>query len=255
MIDQYKKQLEGMVQTIGRTFLSIQYPEDIESYFVSLELCTGDSDRNLGFFTFPINPNAISKKEPSAHNIKKTFGGVIVNSTSDFIPQEITLRGNFGRSLKILTDNSMYSFFAIKGGSIDDNLEEITDKNTLPVVNVVKNLNQFIKTGYGCTKYLQKLCRYSRNGHNGGVPHKLFFHNHILGESYLVKVKQLQIDQTLENNMMYNYILILDIIAPTNYVVSSSGDFQTGLVTSALNSGINDTAKTVIKNIRKSLQM
>lgn len=248
MIGEFKQQVSKMIQTTGRALLSIKYPRDIESYFVTLELCKGDTDETLAFFTFPINPNSFQKKEPGQHNIKKTFGGVVVNDSNDFVPHEISLRGNFGRSFKLLTGDYTTDLFGIGGRSTVE--KNVVDDSSDFTVVVSKTLHSFIKSGFGCLKQLQLICDLSRRGVN--VPNKLYFHNYMLGESYLAKVRSLTIDQSLEMNTIYNYNLQLDLIAPSNSVRDNEKSFKRGLVSSVLSQTVNKAAHLGVKKARRS---
>ena len=250
MIGEFKQQVSKMIQTTGRALLSIKYPRDIESYFITLEVCKGDTDETISFFTFPINPNSFQKKEPGQHNIKKTFGGVVVNDSNDFIPHEISLRGNFGRSFKLLTGDYTTDLFGIGGKSVTEKSTDIVDESSDLTVVVNKTLHSFIKSGFGCLKQLQLICYLSRQGVE--VPNKLYFHNYMLGESYLAKVRNLTIDQSLEMNMIYNYNLQLDLIAPSNFIRDNEKSFKRGLLSNVLSETVNKTAHLGVKKARRS---
>ena len=91
----------SLIETAGRAILASQFPNDFEVYLCTLELA--DSKNNtIDFFTFPITPNAISKTEAKRENIRNTAGGVTVLSSPTFVPQDITIRGDFGRTFKLL---------------------------------------------------------------------------------------------------------------------------------------------------------
>jgi hypothetical protein len=205
MLEEVTNKALGILESKGRVFLSVLFPRDFEVYFCSLELCSYEGEM-IDYFSFPILPNSINKKENYISNIKKTFGGITVIKNSDFIPQELTLRGTFGRSFKILGDKEMVNFF----GSSKYKDRETYSKGTF---------SNIVKTGYGATRYLQGILERSKifDG-NSNKPRTLFFHNAMLGESYMVEPTQVQFDQnSASNNMMWGYSLNFTIIKTLDY--------------------------------------
>lgn len=224
------------------SLLAAQYPREFEVYMVALELTTYN-DKPLRYLTFPVNPQSITKSEPSLKSIKKTLGGVTINKSSDFIPQDLTIKGNFGRNWKILTDFSKLTqteFTAI----------EIKRPNTSlsSSVNEEEVLVSWIKSGYGVNKVLQDIIHES-DGIDKERTRKLYFHNFPFGESYLIEVKDIQWDQTLQNNMMWGYTLSATIVAPANQ--SKKLDFRniTARSMSGLVQKITNTSMNSIKSI------
>lgn len=205
MLEEVINKALGIEEKLGRAFLSILFPRDFEVYFCAIELCSYEGEM-IDYFSFPILPNSINKKENYVSNIKKTFGGITVIKNSDFIPQELTLRGNFGRSFKILGDKEMVNFFGTS---------KYIDKETYSK----GTFSNIIKTGYGATRYLQGILERSKifDG-SSNKPRILFFHNAMLGESYMVEPTQVQFDQNSgSNNMMWGYSVNFTIIKSLDY--------------------------------------
>lgn len=200
-----KKQVEDILNTSGRATLSVLFPRDFEMYFCSLELTSGRGEL-IDYFSFPILPNSISKKEPYVSSIKKTFGGVTVLKNTDFIPQELVLRGNFGRTFKILGGTEFINFFGVSKFSDSGEYRKGT-------------LSNVVKTGYGATKYLQGIIERSRRVSDAdkGEPRILYFHNYTFGETYVVEPSQVQFDQSLGSNMMWNYSINFKVIECTDH--------------------------------------
>lgn len=222
----------GTVNGIARSVLNSLYPSEFEVYFVSLELT--DYNGNIEeYFTFPINPNSISKTEPRTKSIERTFGKIIVNKSDKFTPQDLTIKGNFGRDFKIiLRHKGEISFNSLLTRSLLFNEEEFSSG---------------IKSGYGSFKILQSICEKSEKS-NLGRPNKLYFHNYLLGESYLVEVIELSEDQSLQSNMMWNYNLRLKILSPINRKDNFVNNVKTSLVDNAqvtLNSSLSSVRKVI----------
>jgi len=214
-----------------RSALNTLYPKEFELYFVSLEL-TDAEDNPEDFFTFPITPNSISKSEPFIKDIQRGFGAIVVNKTGLFAPQDITIRGNFGRDFKIIIRSRVPA-------------ESRSDNKTISMGGILRTfkpgegeLSANIKSGYGCLKVLQDICRSSDQLANG-LPKRLYFHNFPLGESYLVEVLDFSTDMNMSNNMMWNYNLKLKIVAPVNRgFLKKVSRISIGQAQRLLNSGV-----------------
>jgi len=212
----------------SRNVLNSLYPREFEAHFISLEL-TDINDNIEEYFTFPINPSSISKVEPRTKNIERTFGKIIVNKSDQFTPQDLTIKGNFGRDFKIVIRHK---------GEITFNTILSATKFFTP-----EEFSAIIKSGYGSFKILQNICERADQSINQ-VPRKLYLHNYFLGESYLVEVIDFAEDQSLANNMMWAYTLRLKIISPIN----------TSLLSKLKKASSNTAQKTINKslgNVRK----
>jgi len=177
------------------------HPNDFEAYFIALELVDAKSE-TIDYLAFPVNPTSISKVEPVSTNIKKTFGGIVVTKTDEFIPQTITYQGNFGRGFLDVRTNNL--FIAVSA------TERVYDFD-YATANKDDYDPKGLKTGFGVMKMMQKICKNSR-GYSGNRPHKLYLHNLTFSESYLCEVRSLRFFQTYETNMIWNYELEIDIV-------------------------------------------
>ena len=149
----------NMAKSIGGQALASLYPNDFEWYMVALELADSD-DNTIDYLTFPIMPDSISKTEPTRTNIKKSMAGVTVLSTPSYSPQEINIKGSFGRQFKILInpkpDVSINSSSkSVSAGKY--HLFDITKKSGSISGLAFSNFNLNVKTGYGVMKILQAM--------------------------------------------------------------------------------------------------
>lgn len=224
--------------SFGRDVLHTLFPKEFELYMISLELVNPNSEIEE-YFTFPINPNSISKTEPYTKSIERSFGKIIVNKNDSFTPQDLTIEGNFGRDFKVLvrqkgeiTFNSLLSKSKFFQGMGSEDAE----------------FNHTIKSGYGSFKILQHICKRSNETING-KPMTLYFHNFMLGESYLVEVLDFNGKQNLSSNMIWNYSLKMKIVAPINIPVKKF-DFKprSGVIQDGINKTLNRT-KTILSSI------
>ena len=190
--------VEGMDTDMAKSILHSLYPKEFEVYMVSLEL-TDFSGKTLDLFTFPINPTSIYKSEPYTKSINRGHGGVVVNRSGFFTPQEITLRGNFGKDYKTLIRGEVLSFNSLRLNFVTSSSDE---------------LSHTIKSGYGSFKVLQEICSKSNELDGNNRPNLLFFHNFVFGESYLVEVLDFSSDMSVQTNMLYGYSLRLKIVSP-----------------------------------------
>lgn len=208
----------GLLSTVGKNVMNIQFPKEFELYVIALEL-TDDNFNTLKYFVFPINPSSLEESKPNLTNIKKTFTGVSVLKTPTFVPTDINLNGSFGRGFKILLGSNYEDFihsfqyqdinsasgFGTSVGSIAAGLKQTFDDR--------------IKTGYGCIKILEEIISRSK-----GTGTKLIFHNPALGNSYLVTAGTLRMSQNEQTNMIWNYSLSLKSIAPLENLYGRLGD-------------------------------
>lgn len=212
----------------SRNVLNAVYPKEFEAHFISLEL-TDENDNIEEYFTFPINPSSINKVEPRTKSIERTFGKVIINKSDQFTPQDITIKGNFGRDFKIVIRH--------KGEMTLNSLIGLTKMFT------EEEFSPIIKSGYGSFKILQSICDRADSSVNQ-TPRKLYLHNYFMGESYLVEVIDFAADQSLSMNMMWGYTLRLKVISPINQ------DFMKKLKRSTSNTA-QKTMNKSLGNVRK----
>jgi hypothetical protein len=240
------------VQDVGRMVMSQLWPKDFEYYMVALELVDG-SGNTIDYFAFPVMPSSITKSENKRINIKKTFRSTLILTSTAYTPQDISIRGNFGRSFKILIgEKEILSGLAFntstKAGIFE--LSQLANRNLLsPTIQ----FSQHIKTGYGATKLLQSIIHKSDGSDQNG-PYRLYFYNFALGESYLVVApsKALTLEQNDANmNMIWNYTLNLTTIAPLELVkgaVTPSSTMKM-LATNVLQGAVNRTAKDIVNYV------
>jgi hypothetical protein len=198
-----------MAQNIGRSLMHQLYPKDFEYYMIALELVDG-AGNTIDYFAFPILPSAITKSETKRINIKKSFKSTLILTSTAYTPQDISIRGNFGRGFKIIIGgkevlNGLAFNASTKAGVFELNQQ-------VPV----NQFSQFVKTGYGAIKLLQSIIHKS-DGSDANGPYRLYMYNFALGESYLVVApnKALTLEQNESNmNMIWNYNLNLTTIAP-----------------------------------------
>lgn len=245
------KTAAGIIETAGRAILASQFPNDFEVYLCTLELA--DSQGNtIDFFTFPINPNNITKTDPKRETIRNTAGGITVMSTPTFTPQEINIRGDFGRTFKILLSigGGMSSVtgagYSLSAGKYS--LTSISGKNTFGLQTPAFDAG--IKTGFGCIKMLQGIISKSNGVDKTGLPLRLYFYNLALGESYLVVIPPsgITFSQNLNKNMIWEYNLTMTAIAPLD-AVAGSAKAKTALTkicaAGAIQKGVNDLAASI----------
>lgn len=204
--------LAGELANYGRGRLSVKYPSEIEMYLVAFEL-VDSLGKTLQYFVFPIMPNSISKVENNRVNIKKSSSGTTVLMSPSFTANEISLKGDFGRSFKFLTNPTGNDFqFAIfketKGNKLNITYPE---------------LDPAVKSGYGCIKILQNMILMANKLDGHYKPHRLYFYNMALGESYLVSVLPggLTLSQAIDRNMIWGYTLTMQAIANLEDLKSS----------------------------------
>jgi len=193
---------------LGRVALSTKYPNEFEVYIMSLELTDSDG-KTVDFFSFPVMPSMISKPEAKKVKVKTSSSGTTVLTSDASTPSEISIKGDFGRSFKLvikpqLGDVNGYGF---KG--FFSNLQVST-----PTFDIG------VKTGFGCIKVLQSIVNQSVALDSKGKPFRLYLYNMALAESYLVVTtpQGLVFSQSYDKNMIWSYSLSLTILAPLDKI-------------------------------------
>lgn len=248
-----KKTVTGIIQSVGKTILTTQYPNDFEMYMCSLELA--DSKGNtIDAFTFPIMPENIQKTEPKRTTITNTAGGIVVLTSPVFTPKEISIRGNFGRTFKILIGENdsaslIGSAFSISAGKRA--LYQIQGKDISSIKT--PGFDAAIKTGYGCIKILQAIIDKSNGVDESGYPMRLYFYNMAFGESYLVTIPPsgISFSQNREKNMIWEYNLNMTVIAPLEAVSGGNSENSLASICSSnvIQKGVNELASTLSSNL------
>ena len=230
----------NMAKSIGGQALASLYPNDFEWYMVALELADSD-DNTIDYLTFPIMPDSISKTEPTRTNIKKSMAGVTVLSTPSYSPQEINIKGSFGRQFKILInpkpDVSINSSSkSVSAGKY--HLFDITKKSGSISGLAFSNFNLNVKTGYGVMKILQAMASKSVGLDDKGKPLRLYFYNMALGESYNLTLIALAPLEAVSNK---NNKSLLDKLLPSM--------IQTGVseVASVVTDALQPVTETVLE--------
>lgn len=208
--EEANKRYRELLDTVGRDSLGALFPNDFEVYMMGLELVNSDGDTEE-YFLFPVMPKNISKSEPELTNLKKTAGGISILSTTTFVPETISISGDFGRTFKVLLGNTWLDFKALA-------IDTVKDVKSISKNRVARVLNPFsktIKTGYGCTKILQGMLKKSVTVDDNGQPYRLYFHNPTLGEAHLVEKESFSLNMD-ENgsNMIWQYQMSVTTIAP-----------------------------------------
>jgi hypothetical protein len=243
-----KKLTNQMAQDTGRALMHSNFPNDFEYYMMALELVAGDGS-TIDYLAFPVLPTSIVKSENKRISIKKAFKSTLVLTSTAFTPQDITIRGSFGRGFKILIGgNEVMNGVAFRV-SVKNNVFGLSQSGNKNIIMSQPQFNASIKTGYGVTKLLQSIIQKS-DGSDSNGPYRLFFYNFALGESYLVVApsKALTLEQNDKDmNMIWNYTLNLTIIAPLELVKSAKQ--ATSLENMFSNNIIQNTTNQVGKEL------
>ena len=249
------RKYQELINTVGRTALNAMFPYDFEVYMMALEL-TDSKGNMIDYIAFPIMPESITKNEPKRTNIKNTSSGITILNSATYAPEEITIKGNFGRNFKILlapkepsatgvafsTSSGVYALNQVGEGAKTFSFK-------------TAEFNVGIKTGYGATKLLQSIVSKSNGIDSSGQPFRLYFYNLALGESYLVTVPPsgITLSQNREKNMIWEYSLTLNAIAPLSSLRSQikATSLASAVGTNAVQKSIYATVSIIQNTIFK----
>ena len=252
-VDIAVNKLINLSAELTREVVGAIYPNDIDVYLMALELTTADN-QTIDYFLWPIMPNEIQKTEPKRTNVKMSSGGVTVLTNNAFVPEQIMVKGHFGRRFRIFLDavkpQGEGALFSTETGVYDlTAVNSISEGRTLSYPKFLEGA----KTGYGIFKVLKAIINKSNGIDKTGRPFKLYFYNLALGESYLVTVppQGFMCNQNLDQNMIWNYTMNLEVIAPTQALRGFNPNSNLTLLGSNVISTLaNDTASV----LRRTLQ-
>jgi hypothetical protein len=205
-----------LVNDIKKPVLHSLYPYDFEVYLMSIELVDSDG-LTVDYFAWPVMPINITKSEMSRINVKKTASAVTVISSSSFTPHNLSIKGDFGRTFKILFRRNQPLDFKAFRFSIFNGVRNKEDLDNSKPLNLISEFNPEIKTGYACIKIMQSIIDKSSGVDAKGKPFKLHLYNPAIGESYIVVPSKnpLVLEQNNQtNNMIWSYSLNLVIVSP-----------------------------------------
>ena len=220
--DLIKNKSLSVAQNVGRAGLHALAPDDFEYYFCVLQLMNSRNEIEY-IFNFPVMPNSISVSKKPLVNIKKTARGYVSTYSDSFSGDVLTINGTFGRKFRLLifTDNTKEK--EIEKGSFDAK----------------------IKKGYGALKLMEKIVYMSSQPDDYGYPRKLIFHNFAFNESFLVEPLSWDKQQSIENNMIWNYNLQMKALANANELSTllpedSSSNIKNLITVGAAQKSLND---------------
>jgi len=206
-----KSRAKELVLNLGQAGIHAVFPNDFEYYMCAFELVDGNGFV-IDALVFPVMPENISYSEPQITSIRKTMSGITALSTSTFVPKDIQITGNFGRELKILIGQKQISITKTNNSIQNGIFNKISE--------FVKNqsFDPRIKTGYGIIKILQAICDKSTGVDDNNNSNELYFYNAALGESHIVKVMSLTLNQDYSMNRIWSYTLQLRAVAPLQLI-------------------------------------
>lgn len=224
------------VESVGEAVLHTLAPDNYEYYQCSLELL--DVEKNqVGFITFVVMPNNVSESRSPIQTQTKTKSGIVTTFNDSFAPVNISLQGSFGRRFRLVA------------GVVDP-----SDRGGVSNFlngNLGKAAGVAYKSGYGLTKVLKFILDKANEVDSQGRPYVLLYNNYAFNTSYVVDVVNYSFNQSIENNRMWYYEVLLKAIAPGEAVQSRAQRNAKLLKTVAANA-IAQGLTNIVKDVAKS---
>jgi hypothetical protein len=236
-----ESQFYSLIQSVGRSALHTQYPDDIEFYLVALELLDS-KNKTLDLLIFPINPQSLTITNNNITNVEKTFSGISVVKNPTFVPIDISLKGTFGRKMRFLLGRNKIEASAFNFGKKFSKYRDNYKKTVL---------NATAKTGYGVCKILEGIHNDSVGLDEYGNSRKVYFYNLAFNSSFQVEMMSLTFEQSYESNMIWNYTLQLKAIAPLAEVTDYKARRNKILAVGNLSKVVNLADSVIDSQIRK----
>ncbi len=195
----------------GGAALNSLYPNDIEYYMLALELTTAQ-DATIDYFVFPVMPENIVRPMFKRINTKQSINSITTITSDSFTPFDLQIKGNFGRSFRIMLNSEPIIFTALRY-SVSNGVyskESMFSDTKEPKTSY----NVSVKNGYGASKILNAIIDKS-DGRDEQGAFKLYLYNPAFGESYLVMPTNnpLTWQQGVGKNMIWEYTLNLKVVS------------------------------------------
>jgi len=227
---------DDLLRTVGKAGLSAMFPNDFEYYALTLEL-VDSKGRTVRYLTFPVSPESMSYDNVQVANVRKTMGGVSALDNATFTPKSIQISGTFGRKFRLLIQPPQLPDKPVGQGGLQ--LSELA-------------FDPKLKSGYGTTKYLEKMINESSQLDDYNQPYRLYLYNPTLNHNFWVKATRHSLSQDrASNNMMWKYDITFTAISPLDRVQDGS---TTSLTERLAFSALQSTANKVTKSIRNVLK-
>lgn len=249
----------AILGTLGQRYLSSNFPDEFEYYLCAFELVDSNGV-SLEYFLFPIMPSQIRERQPQNVNIKRTMSGISTMTSETFNPIQINISGNFGRSFKVLSGSGYIELIT--------NFVDKIMKGNVTLKSDKEEFDSNTKTGYGCTKILERIVNASRKlDKTSNKPLSLIFYNLALNNNYFVKIEDIEFTQDQSSNMIWNYSIQMTAIGKIDDYVDESdkrsnkslitGDYnreKTSLVISKVDNILNPNGmKTAFGNLNNAI--
>lgn len=227
-VEVVRKKAQDTIFELGRAALHAIAPNDFELYACTFELI--DSQGVIeDIFHFPVMPSGISVGRQSLVNIKKTGTAYMSQFNNSFVGRNISLSGTFGRKFRLLISKG-------EGSNLNDKSKFFS------------NFDLNVKTGYGAVKLLEKIIESSQKLDEYGNPKLLIFYNSTLNHNHVMEVLSFQLQQSIENNMMWNWSIEIKSVANVDDLLFN-GDSRRHLVQLLAMSALNKVINKVFDNI------
>lgn len=220
-IEAYRREIEGVIGSrwgtsdliteAQRLALNTAFPNDFEYYLLALEVIDSENIP-MERFTFPVMPKMIRNQRPTIKTIEKTYGGVITNFATSFVPYPISVSGTFGKKLRFTLGLDTPQMLQYTYG-------DPKEVNAKKLFKKAATVNPRIRTGYGYTQKLKDIFAYGQALDKKGNPYKIVFYNMAANEVVYVEMDNLVTDiNDQEKNMMWGYSLQMTAVAPVQKV-------------------------------------
>jgi hypothetical protein len=226
-----RRKAQDTIFEIGRGALHAIAPDDFELYACTFELI--DSQGVIeDIFHFPVMPSGISVGRQSLVNIKKSGTAYMSQFNDSFVGRNVNLSGTFGKKFRLMISKGEGANIHEKGG---------TGK-------LFNNFDLNVKTGYGAVKLLERIIESSQKLDDYGNPKLLVFYNSTINHNHVIEVLNFQLQQSLENNMMWNWSIEIKSVANVDDLLFN-GNSKKHLIELLAVSTLNKVINKVFDNI------
>jgi len=235
----FKDLLRGATP-VTKALIHSQYPDEYAYAMCAFEL-TNYSGETLDLLAFPVMPSQISDSQSNAIDIKKTASGVVVHYNPTFVPHDLSISGNFGRSFKLMVGRKDFqgSAFRVKPDFLDYSFN--------------------IKTGYGISKVLESIIDRAYETDDQGRSNLLFFHNAMRNANYIVEVTNKKFNLSQNKLDIVDYSITMKAVAPASALMDTSSPsslrnrMTPDLIRRASNAGVGALTRIVKAEYKEEL--
>ena len=178
----------GVLRDLGRLAAAQVFPNDVEQFFITIQVLEQDSPKIVITHTMPIMPEQMHIMQQYLLNITNTFSGVFVDDFGP-APKHMTFSGTFGRKISFLSGDAAFGSFTPGAPAV--------------------------RTGFGVLKHLEQLVEESHGVNpSTGQPRKTILYNWAFNQHTEITINSFSARMAVNQNNIWLYQMNMTGLRP-----------------------------------------